>query len=382
MFGKNNQHSKSGMHAKDGCFNCGATGHMVKDCWSKGGGKEGQCPENYSGKGKGKWKGKRQGNKANQGTHQNSEDSNHHASFMAVHSDKPHFDSRLSRDAWLADSGCTVHIANKREVFSDYTPLEGETINGLGDNSVKAHGRGTVMLESIINGEWQTVSLHNTLYAPTATNNLLSITRIDEAGGSAAFKNGKANIYSKSGKLFLEGKKVNRLYWLDAKTVLPGNHANVGNLEGNNPNSWMAWHRRYGHVSDSTLELLVRNESVEGFTIDPSTKSDADLCEACIEAKMHRKPFPHEALHRSENPGEGTHSDLWGPARTRSTEGNYYYISFTDDKSRRITVLFMKNKNEAETKVLDHVGWLERQYGYKLKWIRVDEGGEYLSNSN
>jgi hypothetical protein len=45
-----------------------------------------------------------------------------------------------------------------------------------------------------------------------------------------------------------------------------------------------------------------------------------------------------------------------------------------------MTVLFMKNKNQAETKVLDHVGWLERQYGFKLKWIRVDEGGEYLSS--
>jgi hypothetical protein len=126
---------------------------------------------------------------------------------MAVHSNKSHFDLSLSKDAWLADSGCTVHIANKWEQFSDYTPLKGETINRLGDNSVKAHGRGTITLESFVNGERQTVSLHNTLYAPTAANNLLSITRIDEAGGSATFKNGKASIYSKSGKLFLEGRR-------------------------------------------------------------------------------------------------------------------------------------------------------------------------------
>jgi hypothetical protein len=47
---------------------------------------------------------------------------------------------RRARDAWLADSRCTVHIANKQDIFTDYTPLAGKTISGLGDNVVKAHG--------------------------------------------------------------------------------------------------------------------------------------------------------------------------------------------------------------------------------------------------
>lgn len=29
------------------CHNCGKTGHMVKDCWQKGGGKEGQFPSKF-----------------------------------------------------------------------------------------------------------------------------------------------------------------------------------------------------------------------------------------------------------------------------------------------------------------------------------------------
>jgi hypothetical protein len=28
---------------------------------------------------------------------------------------------------------------------------------------------------------------------------------------------------------------------------------------------------------------------------------------------------------------------------------------------------------------MEHVKWLERQYGYKPKWICVDEGKEYLN---
>jgi hypothetical protein len=113
---------------------------------------------------------------------------------MAVHDDRPHFDTRLSRAAWLADSGCTVHLANDRDIFTDYTPLDGEVIKGLGGNVVKALGRGTVTLESQINGKTETVKLYNTLYAPTAVNNLLSISRIDDAGGASSFQSGKANI--------------------------------------------------------------------------------------------------------------------------------------------------------------------------------------------
>jgi hypothetical protein len=153
----------------------------------------------------------------------------------------------------------------------------------------------------------------------------------------------------------LQGKKKFRLYWIDkVNAVTIGNRAHTGNGE-EDPKSWAAWHRRYGHVSDSTLELIIKNNSVEGLTVDPESRRDAADCESCIQAKMHRRPFPHKALHRSQSPGEGIHSDLWGPARTRSTEGNYYYISFTDDASRRFTILFMRSKDQAKTRVMEHV---------------------------
>ena len=193
------------------------------------------------------------------------------------------------------------------------------------------------------------------------------------------FQHGKANIRTKAGKLVLQCKKKFRLYWLNnVCAVVVGNRANAGIAEEVDPNSWASWHRRYGHISNSTLELLVKNQSVEGLTVDPESRLEDEDCESCIQAKMHRRPFPRKALHRSKEPGEGIHSDLWGPARTRSTEGNYYYISFTDDASRRKTVLFMRTKDEAKFKVMEHIEWLEWQRGYKPKWIRVDEGTEYV----
>ncbi|KAF9017920.1 hypothetical protein BDZ89DRAFT_1074405, partial [Hymenopellis radicata] len=65
-----------------------------------------------------------------------------HSAFTA--SDKPHFDARLSRDTWLADSGTTTHIANNRAFFKTFESITGESITGLGDSSIQAVGRGTV----------------------------------------------------------------------------------------------------------------------------------------------------------------------------------------------------------------------------------------------
>jgi hypothetical protein len=173
---------------------------------------------------------------------------------------KPHFDPRLPRDAWLADSGCTTHIANNLALFRNSTPIEGETITGLADNKVRALGKGTVVLEASKDGKSTTTALHDTLYAPEAVNNLFSISRVDDAGGSSNFANGKVEIRDKQGHVTLQGEKRYRLYWLDAKAKLEVNQVNVADSKGSieDINSWKSWHKRYGHVSNSTLELLVR----------------------------------------------------------------------------------------------------------------------------
>lgn len=39
----------------------------------------------------------------------------------------------------------------------------------------------------------------------------------------------------------------------------------------------------------------------------------------------------------------------------------------------------MRSKDQAKTKVMEHIERLERQHGYKPKWIRIDEGRKYLN---
>jgi transposase InsO family protein len=117
---------------------------------------------------------------------------------------------------------------------------------------------------------------------------------------------------------------------------------------------------------------------VKGLTIDDPTQP-FQQCEPCIQAKQHRQSFPKEAEHRSEQPGELTYSDVWGPARVASIGGSKYYISFTDDHSRRCTPLFMKNKHEAFDKIKEYITHVERKFGTAPKYLRVDNGKELIS---
>jgi Integrase core domain len=77
--------------------------------------------------------------------------------------------------------------------------------------------------------------------------------------------------------------------------------------------------------------------------------------------------------------GELTVSDVWGPTRVQSIHRNSYYISFTDAKSHRSQIYFMKNKSQALQKFKYYKSFMETQKNIKLKILRTDNGGEYLS---
>ena len=74
------------------------------------------------------------------------------------------------------------------------------------------------------------------------------------------------------------------------------------------------------------------------------------------------------------------HSDISGPMEMNSIGGNRFYITFIDDKTRRIFVYFLKTKSEAEVLAVfkNFHAMAERQSGKKLKVIRTDNGKEHL----
>src|SRR5260221_518401 len=170
----------------------------------------------------------------------------------------------FAKDEWLADSGSSTHLVTKREMFRDFILTTG-ILNGINeDNSTTSYGRGTIILHSKINGKIIPITLHNVLFIPDTANCLFSIGKVDQAGGRAEQKNGSIQIYDVSDNLVLQGHQSHSVYVLKAK-VAPQKETINAMI------SWNEAHRQYGHISQSLLETIIKNKSVQGLSIDPNS---------------------------------------------------------------------------------------------------------------
>ncbi|KAJ9541510.1 hypothetical protein OSB04_028016 [Centaurea solstitialis] len=73
------------------------------------------------------------------------------------------------------------------------------------------------------------------------------------------------------------------------------------------------------------------------------------------------------------------HTDLCGPFSHEAREGYRYFITFTDDFSRYGYVYLIRHKSEAFEKFKEFQNEVQNQLDKKIKFLRSDRGGEYLS---
>ena len=74
------------------------------------------------------------------------------------------------------------------------------------------------------------------------------------------------------------------------------------------------------------------------------------------------------------------HSDISVPIPTTSMNGSRYVLTFIDDFSRYTWVFFIKKKSEVLEKFTNLKELIENAFGKKIKILRSDNGGEYISN--
>jgi len=315
----NHPTDKCRFKGKPKCTNCGRFGHETAVCWGNKGPNTNTSPK----------KGRERANIARDPQ----EDELLEHGFISKIEDKDvqmssNFDGYFSAYSWVADSGTTSHIVNDKNAFIKYTALSNQRITGIGNTAIEAQGRGTIDIITNVNNKKYNVTLEDVLYVPKAVNNLFSISRLDENGGKAHINNGTITLKNAQDQTIAVGKRMNRLYILDATTIIKENSAIVTE----EPNSWNDWHKRFGHVGISGLQRLAKARIVDGYTVNE--KLPFRGCSACIEAKHAHNPFPKLGQHKDTEPGELTHTDVWGPARPTAITGAKYYITFIDDSTR------------------------------------------------
>ena len=65
-------------------------------------------------------------------------------------------------------------------------------------------------------------------------------------------------------------------------------------------------------------------------------------CELCQLGKHTRVPFPKCLDQQTKSHFELVHTDVWGPFRTESTLGFWYFVTFIDDYSHCTWPFLMK----------------------------------------
>ena len=77
--------------------------------------------------------------------------------------------------------------------------------------------------------------------------------------------------------------------------------------------------------------------------------------------------------------GDEIHSDIWGPATTKTIHRQKYYSSFTDDSTCWSHVKLLHRKDDTFNAYIKFEAWADTQHGAKIKHLCSDCRGEYLS---
>lgn len=276
---------------------------------------------------------------------------------------------------WNTDSGATSHMTPHREWLRNYTPYR-VPIKLANNSIVYSEGVGSVVFEPRIGGKSaQLVELTRVLHVPALRNNLLAILFLTRQRNFNISINGDVMRFYHQRKLrFIASINDHNAAFLDGTTVSAPELANSASTL---PLDISLWHRRLAHRNMADVQKLVREDLVDGMTIQSTAKPDP-ICEPCLAGKMHAHPFP-SSEYRASKPLELIHSDVHGPVAVASHSGYKYWVTFTDDCLRFRCVIPLRKKSEAFEAFKRFKVWAEKSTGYKLLGLRDDKGGEYMS---
>lgn len=86
-------------------------------------------------------------------------------------------------------------------------------------------------------------------------------------------------------------------------------------------------------------------------------------------------------LFSSSTPFSLVHSDVWGPAPVASLFGFCYFVIFIDDYFRAIWIYLLKLQSGIFLVFQLFHKLVKTQFDTKVKVLRSNNGGEYMSNA-
>ncbi|KAG6437849.1 hypothetical protein SASPL_102779 [Salvia splendens] len=280
------------------------------------------------------------------------------------------------KEEWIIDSGCSHHATGNDTLFSEMRDHHGERVVVTADNSTHPVAKeGDVTIDIVGNPSAKSVKLHDVYHVPGLKRNLVSVTQITESGKYVLFGPNDVkvldNVKNISADVTYIGEKKGSLFVMSAGEAYVKKTSQTDNTS--------IWHARLGHVGYQLLQQMSSKKLVAGMPTLVNVREDV-ICQGCQYGKSHRLPFK-KSLNRRSTLFELVHTDLMGPTRTPSCSSHRYVMVLVDDHSRFTWVKFLKEKSEALSKFMEFRDAVEKEFGKKIKCLRSDNGGEYMSDA-
>ncbi|GJZ72488.1 zinc finger, CCHC-type containing protein [Tanacetum coccineum] len=246
----------------------------------------------------------------------------------------------FSNNTWVYDTGCGTHICNTSQGLRRSKKLKHGALSLYMGNGMRAAIEAIRSFDLIL-PSGLIIVLDECHFAPTVTRGVVLISRLVKNDYIHIFTNYGVSV-SKYNVFYFNAILRDGIYEIDMHNLylnISSNY-NVSNKRAKHGlDSYYLWHCHLGRINKKRMDMLQRDGLLQP-----------------------------------------THDETHEKCKTMSREGANYLITFTDDFSRYGFDYLMKHKHKVfETFKVFH-NEVENQLGKKIKAIRSDRGGEYLSH--
>ncbi|MCL8568099.1 DDE-type integrase/transposase/recombinase [Proteus mirabilis] len=275
--------------------------------------------------------------------------------------------------SWVFDTGAVAHICNsKQELRNKRRLAKDEVTMRVGNGSkVDVIAVGTLPLH-LPSG--LVLNLNNCYLVPALSMNIVSGSCLMRDGYSFKSENNGCSIYM-SDMFYGHAPLVNGLFLMNLDRDVTHIHSvSTKRCKVDNDSPTYLWHCRLGHIGVKRMKKLHTDGLLESLDFE-----SFDTCEPCLMGKMTKTPFSG-IMERATDLLEIIHTDVCGPMNVEARGGYRYVLTLTDDLSRYGYIYLMKHKSETFEKFKEFQSEVENQRDRKIKCLRSDRGGEYLSH--
>ncbi|GJZ27954.1 retrovirus-related pol polyprotein from transposon TNT 1-94 [Tanacetum coccineum] len=256
----------------------------------------------------------------------------------------------------------------KKQEVEDHQ-ISGETVKFGNDQIAPILGYG-----DLVQG---TITIKRVYYVEGLNHNLFSVGQFCDADLEVAFRKSTCYIRDLKGNDLLTGSRGTDLYSISLQDSTTPNPICLM-AKATSSQAWL-WHRRLSHLNFDTINLLSKNNIVNGL---PKLKFVKDhLCSSCELGKAKRKSFHTKTTPSSKRRLQLLHMDLCGPMRVESINGKKYVLVIVDDYSRYTWTHFLRSKDETPGVLIDFLTLVQRGLHAQVTTVRTDKGTEFLNKT-